>query len=585
LKSIVRIAGIVVAVSLVLASLASLVSITASGRASASEAPVDLGTAGTYAVLAASTVTNTGPSVITGDLGLSPGTSVTGFPPGTVSGTIHAADAAASQAQADLTTAYNAAASRTTTTDLTGIDLGGQTLTTGVYGFSSSAGLTGTLTLDAGGDPNAAFIFKMGSTITTASYSSVLLINGAQACNVFWQVGSSATLGTYSSFVGTVMALASVTATTGVTVHGGLFARTAAVTLDTNNVTSCAPSPPPTTTTTVEPTTTTTTTVEPTTTTTTTVAPTTTTTVAPTTTTTVPASSSLGLVKTKTSVGNPTAAGQSITYLLVATNTGNVTLTSVSITDVNAMLSGCTPSMPATLAPAATISCTATHTVTQGDVDAGSVSNTASASGAILRIATVGPASLSPSSVSVADVSVEADSNMVTVNIPASSSLGLVKTKTSVGNPTAAGDSITYLVVATNTGNATLTSVLITDVNATLSGCTPSMPGTLAPAATITCTATHTVTQGEVSTGSVSNTAMVSGIDPSMTTVGPVSSNPVTTNVGSSTTVPITTTRQSASFKSLPVTGRNIIVWVAAGLFLLASGSTLTLAYNRRKKQ
>ncbi len=216
--------------------LALLVALALASSAKA-QAPVSLGTADSFAVLGASTVTNTGPSVINGDLGVSPGTAVTGFPPGTVSGTIHAADAVAAQAQSDLTAAYVDAAGRACQVVLTGQDLGGMTLTHAVYCFSSSAQLTGTLTLDAQGDPNAVFIFQIGSTLTTASGSRVNLINGAQSCNVFWQVGSSATLGTTTTFRGNTLALTSITATTGATVDGRLLARNGAVTLDSNTVT------------------------------------------------------------------------------------------------------------------------------------------------------------------------------------------------------------------------------------------------------------------------------------------------------------------------------------------------------------
>jgi hypothetical protein len=207
--------------------------------------PVPLGTAEPFAVLAGSAVTNTGPTVVNGDLGLSPGTSVTGFPPGTVNGSQHVTDAVAAQAQVDLTTAYNAAAAQAPTGTVSA-DLGGQRLAPGVYRSASSLGLTGALTLDAQGNANAVFIFQAGSTLTTASASSVNLVNGAQACNVFWQVGSSATLGTASSFRGSILALASITATTGATVDGRVLARNAAVTLDTNTITRsrCASAQP-----------------------------------------------------------------------------------------------------------------------------------------------------------------------------------------------------------------------------------------------------------------------------------------------------------------------------------------------------
>lgn len=232
------------------------------GGASAAPSPVNLGTADGFAVLGASTVTNTGPSVITGDLGLSPGTAVTGFPPGNVSGTIHPAGVVAAQAQADLTIAHNAAAGLPCMTDLTGQDMGGLTLTPGVYCFSSSAQLTGTLTLDGQGDPEADFVFKTGSTLVTASGSTVVLIDQAQACRVFHQIGSSATLGTNSQFVGTIMALTSITATTGTSVQGRLLARNGAVTLDSNSVTRpmCLPAPTTTSTTVAAPETTTSTT-------------------------------------------------------------------------------------------------------------------------------------------------------------------------------------------------------------------------------------------------------------------------------------------------------------------------------------
>jgi hypothetical protein len=210
-------------------------------------AQIPLGTAQNFAVLGGSTVTNTGPSVITGNLGVSPGSAVTGFPPGTVTGgSIHAADAVAGQAQSDLTTAYNTAAGTPCNTDLTGQNLGGLVLTPGVYCFTTSAALTGTLTLNFQGNPNAAFLFKVGSTLTTASSSSVIMTNnGGSTCppNVNWQVGSSTTLGTGSTFVGNILTLTSITLTTGANLRGRALARNGAVTLDTNNVNSsgCAP--------------------------------------------------------------------------------------------------------------------------------------------------------------------------------------------------------------------------------------------------------------------------------------------------------------------------------------------------------
>ena len=210
--------------------------------ASAAQPTVGLGTATSFAVLGSSTVTNTGPSVVSGDLGVYAGSAVTGFPPGTVnSGTQHVADALAGQAQNDATTAYNDAAGRTPVVTESA-DLGGQTLAPGVYQATSGLSLTGTVTLNAGGDPNAVFIFQAGSTLITASSSTVSLIGGADPCNVFWQVGSSATLGTTTTFVGTILALTSVSLQTGATVQGRVIARTGAVTLDSNTITrpTCA---------------------------------------------------------------------------------------------------------------------------------------------------------------------------------------------------------------------------------------------------------------------------------------------------------------------------------------------------------
>jgi hypothetical protein len=207
---------------------------------------ISLGTAQSFAVLGGSTVTNTGSSVITGNVGVAPGSSITGFfPPGiVVGGALHANDAVAQQAQADLTIAYNNVAGTPCQTDLTGQDLGTLTLTPGVYCFSSSAQLTGTLRLDFQGNANSIFLFKIGSTLTTASGSNVTLLNNpGSLCppNLFWQVGSSATIGTATSFVGNILALTSITLTTGATLNGRALARNAAVTLDTNTITACAP--------------------------------------------------------------------------------------------------------------------------------------------------------------------------------------------------------------------------------------------------------------------------------------------------------------------------------------------------------
>jgi hypothetical protein len=197
-----------------------------------------LGSADAFAVLGASTVTNTGDTEIFGNLGLYPGTSITGFPPGVVNGTTDNDDAVAMQAQADALSAYNFAAGQTVTQTLTGQDLGGMTLTPGVYFFASSAQLTGTLTLDDGNDPNAMFTFQIGSTLTTASNSSVVFSDiSGQGGSVFWQVGSSATLGSNTAFAGTIIADASITLVTDTTIDcGRAIALNGAVTMDTNTV-------------------------------------------------------------------------------------------------------------------------------------------------------------------------------------------------------------------------------------------------------------------------------------------------------------------------------------------------------------
>ena len=202
-----------------------------------SDNSVNLGTAGSYAVLAGSTVTNTGSSVLTGNVGVSAGCAVTGFPPGIVHGSINACNASSGQAQRDLTTAYNAAMGMSRTATLTGQNLGGMTLTPGVYFFASSAQLTGTLTLNNLGNPNAVFVFQIGSTLTTASSSSVIFSSSLTDSNVYWQVGSSATLGTGTQFEGNILALTSITMNNGASIGcGSALALNGAVTLDNNKI-------------------------------------------------------------------------------------------------------------------------------------------------------------------------------------------------------------------------------------------------------------------------------------------------------------------------------------------------------------
>jgi uncharacterized protein with beta-barrel porin domain len=229
------------------ASAFSLLAVAFAATPVRAQAP-PLGTVAPFGVLASSTVTNTGATTITGtaalpgDLGVSPGNAfanvgVMTFGSG---GTIHLGDATANSAQFNLTTVYNNLMGRTATANLTGQNLGGLTLVPGVYNFSSSAQLTGALTLNGLGNPNSVFIFNIGSALTTASASSVLLINGAQGGHVFWRIGSSATLGTTTAFSGDILAQASITLNTGADITcGSAWARTGAVTLDTNTITLC----------------------------------------------------------------------------------------------------------------------------------------------------------------------------------------------------------------------------------------------------------------------------------------------------------------------------------------------------------
>lgn len=200
---------------------------------------ISLGTnASTLAILAGTAVTNTGATTINGDLGLSPGTSVGGFPPGILNGTLHINDAIANNAKLDLTAAYNDAAGRTATDMVTlSGNLGGLTLTPGLYKSTSSVAISsGDLTFDARGNANAVFIIQVASTLTTTSGRQVILTGGAQAANIFWQVGSSATFGTTSVFKGTIMAMQSITFETGATLDGKALARTGTVILAGNTI-------------------------------------------------------------------------------------------------------------------------------------------------------------------------------------------------------------------------------------------------------------------------------------------------------------------------------------------------------------
>ena len=224
--------GLILVTALAAASLSAFVTSASRGPSAPS-----LGRAGSFAVLGGSTVTNTGGTSITGDLGVSsPGVSITGFPPGTMArGAQHVGDPAANQAQADAQSAYAVLAGKACNTALTGQDLGGKSLAPGVYCFTSSAQLTGRLVLDGQGKSGGVWVFQIASTLTTATNSSVVMTKSGRAGNVFWQVGSGATLGTGTSFAGNVLAYSSITMNTAANLSGRALAR-AAVTMDSNNM-------------------------------------------------------------------------------------------------------------------------------------------------------------------------------------------------------------------------------------------------------------------------------------------------------------------------------------------------------------
>jgi ice-binding like protein/PEP-CTERM motif-containing protein len=219
----------------ILSAIAGLTGVQPPAKA---QSVITLGSAQNFAVLAGTSIASTGANAIFGDIGTSPGATITGFPPGVVHGTIYAGGSVPAQAETDVGIAYNVLMGETVTQDLSGQDLGTRVLTTGVYGFGTAAQLTGTLTLDGGNNPNARFDFLIGSTLITAVGSQIILINGAQLSNIFWQVGSSATLGSNSLFEGNLLALTSITENSGVEMDGRLLAENGTVTLNGATVTA-----------------------------------------------------------------------------------------------------------------------------------------------------------------------------------------------------------------------------------------------------------------------------------------------------------------------------------------------------------
>ena len=483
-----------------------------------------LGTAGSFAVLGGSAVTNTGPTIVNGDLGVSPGSAVTGFPPGVVVGGVqHVADAVALQAQLDTTTAFNNLAGQACDTNLTGMNLGGMTLVPGVYCFSTSAFLTGTLTLNGLGNPNAVFVFQIGSTLITAPASRVVMINGAQDCNVFWQVGSSATLDTTTAFIGNILALASITLNTGATLSGRALARTGAVTMDANVITKSL------------------------------------------------CNVAQTLDLTKTDSPDPVIAGQNLTYVLTVTNTGTGPVSNVTITDnlpPNTVLVSATPSAGGvcTLLPGNVVQC----------VWAGSTAPGGTRS--VTIVVRVCPDALCGTVLTNTAIATESgggtDTATATTTVATQSDLSIVKTQTSpAGNLVIAGQNVTYSIVVTNSGPSNSASTIVTDVlsaglrfvsaNSTLGSCSavgqtvtcnlgtlgaPNQCAVVPAPTTATITLVARVCPEAVCGSLISNTASVSGGNLACATNLP---DPTPAN---NTSAPVNTTVQTQSDLSITKT-------------------------------
>ena len=435
---------------------------------------VDLGTAGSFAVLAGSGITNTGPTTITGDIGTYPTPSETGFSSITLIGTNHVDDAVTQGAKDDLITAYNNAAGQTPVSRVN-TELGTTTKFAGIYDSADGTfGITGTLTLDAQGDPSAVFIFKTASTLTTASASNVNLINGAQACNVFWQVGSSATLGTNSHFKGNILALTSITLTTGATISGRALARNGAVTLDTNTITAS---------------------------------------------TCVAEQKALKLTKTA-SPGTYDHVGQTITYAYELNNTGNVVLSGPFTVSDNKAAVACPNTV--SLNPGASIICSASYNVIQADLDAGSITNTATAN--------------------AENNAVTSNQDQATVTRVTEGTKALKLTKTaSPGTYDHVGQTITYAYELNNTGNVVLSGPFTVSDNKAAVACPNTV--SLNPGASIICSASYNVIQADLNAGSITNTATANA-----------ENNAVTSNQDQATV-----TREGSEIPEFPVVALPVI--------------------------
>lgn len=460
--------------------------------ASAQVAPT-LGAARSFAVLAGQTVTNTGPTIITGDLGVDPGTAVTGFPPGSVSGgSILGPGGSAALAQLDTTAAYISLAGQICPVSNTfGVptDLGGLTLVPGVYCFASSAGLTGTLTLDGLDNPNAAWVFQVASTLITEVNSRVAIINGGQECNVNWQVGSSATLKTGTTFVGNILALTSIALNTNATVSGRVLARNGAVTMDSNTVGISACAAPPVT----------------------------------------PARPTLA----KAFSPNVITAGGSSTLTITLSNPDATTADSASLTDT--LPSGVVTADSASTTCGGTVTTgTSSVTLTGGSIPASgsctvTVLVTAASAGAYVNSLATGALQTSNGSNAAPAVA-----TMAVLLPTATPALSLHKTADRT-TYTAVGDVIVYTYVLRNIGGVTLTGPFtVTDDKLGTFACAAAATS-LAPGAAVTCTRSYKIKARDLSYVTGSLTGVMANIDTGSWLLGRVSTQDTSvTDAGSS---------------------------------------------------
>ena len=453
-----------------------------------------LGTAQSFAVLGASTVTNTGPTAIVGDVGVSPGSAITGFPPGVVTGgTLHAADAVATQAHADLVTAYGVLAGEVSppANDLTGQDLGGRTLAPGVYHFASSAPLNGILTLDAQGNPNARFDFQIVSTLISGSGAAVQLINGAQADNVYFQVGSSATLGTGTAFEGNILADQSITLTTGASMlDGRALALVGAVTMDTNQINAAE----------------------------------------------------ADVSVTKTTAAGPVFAGNTVAYTITVSNAGPDDAQAVALSDLvpanTTFVSDAQTSGPMFILTNPAVGGTGTITGTIGTLALG-------ASASFNVVVLVSPSTPAGTTISnTADVTAATGDPNLANNTQTATTLTATEadvsvTKTTAPGPVFAGNTIAYTITVSNAGPSDAQTVALSDLvpaNTTfVSDAQNSGPAFILTNPAVGGTGTITGTIGTLASGASATFTVVLLVSPS-TPDGTTIAN--TANVTAATTDP-----------------------------------------------